>query len=92
MAPIFKVPYIAGNVFLTGPQPFNPGESVMPWAGHMGMKSTPLPWPGVVGTINALASTPGIPRARAPVPVVNRFGTEPYDYLTIGGFIGKSQG
>jgi hypothetical protein len=92
MNPIFKVPYIAGNVFSPGPQPKNPGESVMPWAGHMGMKDVAMPWPGVVGTINALASSAGIARSRAPVPVVNRYGVEPYDYLTIGGFIGKSQG
>lgn len=92
MTPIFNMPHIAGWQFAPGPQPYNPGQSVMPWAGHMGLKSIGLPWPGVVGTINALASDPGIARARAMVPVVNRVSFEPYDYLTIGGFIGKSQG
>lgn len=92
MAPLFNIPHIIGHQFAPGPQPFNPGQSVQPWAGHMGLKSIGLPWPGIVGTINALASSSGVPRSRAVLPEINRFATEPFEYLTIGGFIGKSQG
>lgn len=88
----FFMPYIAGQQYAPGPQPYNPGESHQPWAGHMGLQYNPLPWPGIVQTINALANNSGTPRSRAILPEVDRYATLPSDYLFIGGFVGKSQG
>lgn len=51
-----------------------------------------VPWPNAVPTLNALANDPGTPRARAIIPVVNRYAPLPTNDLFIGGFVGKSQG
>jgi hypothetical protein len=88
----FFVPYIAGVEYAPGPQPYNPGESHQPWAGHMGLQFNPLPWPMFVQPINALANNSGTPRGRPIRPDVDRFAYLPSDYLYIAGFVGKSQG
>lgn len=88
----FMMPHIVGTQYAPGPQPNAPGNSHLPWAGHMGMKDVPMPWPRTVGTISALANFAGVARNRAPVPVVNQYAPSPSDYLIFQGFIGKSQG
>ena len=88
----FHMPYIAGQVFDTGAQLFNPGESHQAWAGHMGLQFNPLSWPGMVPVLSTLANNAGVPTSRAAVPEINRYATLPSDYMTIGGFVGKSQG
>lgn len=91
--PLFRVPNIAGRTYAPGPQPNAPGVSFLPWLGHaLGLSASRQPAPTPVGVINLLIGNPGTPRNRAPVPVVNQYGPLPTDYLTIGGFVGKSQG
>lgn len=88
----FMVPYLANQfVYDPGPQPFNPGESDSV-AKSLLSPLTLKPWPILVDTISALASSPGIPRNRAPVPVVNNYGPNPQNYLFIAGFTQKSKG
>ena len=91
-AAFFHVPYVQGNVYAPGPQPKSPGESHLPWAGHMGLQYNPLPWPGAVPVLNLWASNPGTPRERAPVPVVNRPAPLPTEFFYMKDFVGKSQG
>lgn len=92
MIPSFRIPNLANQFVLDpGPQPYNPGQSDSVARARL-TPYTVKPWPIVVGTINALMSSPGIPRARAPVPVVNNYGPNPANYLFIGGFSGKSKG
>jgi hypothetical protein len=87
-----RVPYLANQFVLDpGPQPINPGQSDSLLRAALN-PYTIKPWPIVVGTISALLSSPGTPRARAPVPVVNQYGPGPANYLFIGGFVSKSKG
>lgn len=88
----FRIPNLAGTVYAPGPQPYNPGESVQPWGGFMGLKNAITPWPLMVPVINALANNGGTPRSRAPIPVVNQYSPLPSELLYIKGFIGKSKG
>lgn len=88
----FNFPYIAGNVFAPGPQPYNPGQSHQPWSGHMGMKDSPQPWPGQVPVLSMLASFEGVARTRAQLPTVNRYSPLPSEFLFLGDTVGKSQG
>lgn len=88
----FFFPYIAGTVYTPGVQPNNPGEPTAIWPGHEGLRWVPMPWPGMVATVNAMASHVGIPRGRAPVPVVDRYSPLLMNQLFIAGFAGKSQG
>jgi hypothetical protein len=84
----FRMPNIQSLAYDTGYQPFNPGESDAAFfpAGQL------LPWPRVVGTINALANDPGTAHMRAPLPVVNQYAPFPANYLFLSGVVGKSQG
>lgn len=88
----FNMPNIAGNVFAPGPQPYSPGESHLPWSGHMGLKDCPQSWPGQVPVLNVLASFEGVARARAQTPFVNRFSPSPSDYLYLQDTVGKAKG
>lgn len=91
LAGLFRMPDNSGQQYAPGWQPNSPGESSTPgWSG--GMDYMLVPWPNVVPTINALANDPGTPRARAIIPVVNRYAPLPTNDLFIGGFVGKSQG
>ncbi len=89
---LFRIPNIVGAQYAPGPQPNDPGNSVKLWAGHMGLRLCPLPWPGPVPVINALANNSGTPHMRAPVPVVNAYSPLLVEALFIGGINGKSQG
>lgn len=89
---LFKIPNVQGNVYTPGNQPSNPGVPTPAWAGHMGLRLAPKSWPGPVPVINALANNPGMPRNRAPVPVVNAYSPLLVEALFIGGINGKSQG
>lgn len=89
-AGLFNVPNIVGKKYAPGWQPNNPGESSTP--GWPGASMQVLPWPDAVPVLNTLANNPGIPRARAPVPVVDRYADSPENYLFIGGAVSKSQG
>lgn len=91
MTPVFRIPYIAGETYSPGPQPNNPGESVAVWGGHMGMRNSPMPWPGAVPVMWFIASNSGIPRNRAQMPVNNSIATH-VNEMVIPGFVGKSQG
>lgn len=85
----FHFPNISGSSFITGNQPFNPGEPTA----DLGLTSYHLiPWPRVVGTIMALASDPGTPRNRAIIPDINQYGVFPANYLFLAGTASKSQG
>lgn len=91
LAAFFRVPDNSGKQYAPGWQPNDPGNSSTPgWNG--GQTFMPVPWPNVVPSINALASDPGTPRARAILPDINRYAFLPADNLFIGGFVGKSQG
>lgn len=85
----FHIPNLIGNVYTPGNQPNNPGEPTAHWIVE---RFNLIPWPRVVGTVNALASNFGTPHMRAPVPVVNRYSPLPENYLFIAGIVGKSQG
>lgn len=86
-------PYHAGMAYAPGPQPNSPGNSHLPWAGgFMGASASKQPWPGAVPVLHVLANNSGTPRARAPLPVVNRYAELPSDYFVINGFVGKSKG
>jgi len=88
----FVFPYLANQfAFDPGPQPYSPGQSNSV-ARRALNPFTLKPWPNVVGSINALMSSPGTPRMRAPVPVVNNYGPNPSNYLFIGGIVSKSKG
>lgn len=87
---VVHMPYIAGRQYAPGWQPNNPGESSP--VGWPGAAFNPTPWPSVVGTLSALANFAGIARARGETPVVDRYATNPNNYLFIAGFTGKSQG
>lgn len=89
MAQFFHVPNIQGYAYAPGPQPNAPGVSHFPWDSW---KESPVPWPNVVPSLNALANDPGTPRMRGGQPVINRIATLPADWLTIGGIVRKSQG
>lgn len=91
-ARLFNIPNPASLAYDPGPQPYSPGESEMPWAGHMGMQFSAMPWPGAVPVLHVLANNSGTPRDRAIIPVVNRYSPLPADYMYIGGFAGKSKG
>lgn len=52
----------------------------------------PIAWPNVVPVINALANNSGTPRNRASVPVVDRYATDPFNYMYLSGVVGKSKG
>lgn len=88
----FNVPYIANMfAFDPGQQPYDPGQSYT----ASKARQTPFtlkPWPNAVGSLNALLSSPGAPRARAPVAQVNNWSPNPANYLFIAGFSGKSKG
>ena len=87
-----RVPYLANQfAFDPGPQPYNPGQSDSLARAAL-TPYTVKPWPNVVGSINALLSSPGTPRLRAPTPLVNRYSPNPENYLFIGGFVSKSKG
>jgi hypothetical protein len=86
---MFHMPYIAGTQYAPGIQPSNPGESVAP---HTGALFNPLGWPTAVPVLNMLIGNPGVARARAPVPVNDRYASLPENYLFIAGISGKSQG
>lgn len=58
----------------------------------MGLSASPQPVMTPVGVFNLLIGNPGIARDRAVIPNVNRYGPLPTGYLTIGGYVGKSQG
>lgn len=88
----FHVPNIAGKSYAPGPQPYDPGNSHLPWAGHMGMKDSLQPWPYQVPVLNMLASFSGVARMRAPLPIVNQYGLLPSQYLFLTDTAGKSQG
>lgn len=88
----FNFPNIAGNVYAPGPQPYSPGNSHLPWAGHMGMKDSPQPWPGQVPVLSMLASFGGVARMRAPLPIVNQYSYLPSEYLYMNDTLGKAQG
>ncbi len=89
----FRIPNIAGNVYAPGPQPSDPGESYLPWAGHsIGARNSPMPWPTMVAVFNLNIGNSGTARMRAPLPVVNTYASLPNNYLFIGGMVGKSQG
>ena len=64
----------------------------MPWAGHMGMKDSPQPWPDQVPVLRVLASFEGVARMRAPLPIVNQYSMLPSEYLFLQGTVGKMQG
>lgn len=85
----FNFPNIAGTQYDPGAQPYSPGVSHQEWPGAV---FHAIPWPRMVGTINALASHPGIPRMRAITPVVDRLSVFPANYLFLSGVVGKSQG
>lgn len=87
---IFQLPNLASLAFAPGPQPYSPGNSTFQYAGSGA--DYPIPWPGLVPTLNTLLSAPGQPRNRADTAVVDRFGTIPHNYLFIAGFVGKSKG
>lgn len=85
----FMVPYIAGQFYRPGRQPNNPGESqIDTYDPHFG----PIPWPNAVPSLVALASTPGVPRARALGIVNNAVAPDPTNYMFLGGVVGKSLG
>lgn len=86
---MFRIPNIMGGAYLPGAQPNSPGNSHMPWDSY---RTNIIPWPKIVPVINALASDPGTPRMRGGQPFINRIGTSPSDYLTIGGVVAKSGG
>lgn len=88
----FHIPNIVGREYRPGPQPYSPGESHIPWAGHMGMQFSAMPWPGAVPVLNVLSSFGGVARMRAPLPMVNQYAVLPTDYLFLGDTAGKSQG
>lgn len=89
----FILPYHAGMAYAPGPQPNNPGQSHLPWAGHsMGASASKQPWPGAVPVLRVLASNSGTPHARASLPIINRYASQPSENMTIGGFVGKSKG
>lgn len=86
------VPYLANQfAYDPGPQPYAPGQSDSV-AKAMLNPYTVKPWPKLVPTLLALASTPGVARTRAPVAQVNRYSPNPENYLFIAGFSGKSKG
>lgn len=91
MAQFFRFPYIAGTRYEPGNQPNNPGE---PGSGGMMENAAvrPIGWPGFVPGLLMLNGNPGVPRLRAPLPVVNQFSTLPNRYLFLGGIVKKSQG
>lgn len=88
----FHIPNIVGREFAPGPQPYAPGNSHIPWGGHMGMQFSAMPWPGSVPVLNVLASFQGIARMRAPLPIVNQYATLPSEYLFMNDTAGKAQG
>ncbi|HKY44761.1 MAG TPA: hypothetical protein VJM50_16840 [Pyrinomonadaceae bacterium] len=88
---LFNMPDNSGKKYAPGWQPYSPGNSSTPgWSG--GMDFMGVPWPTAVPSLNALASDPGTPRARAILPDVNRYAFLPTNDLFISGIVGKSQG
>lgn len=88
----FVVPYIADQfVYDPGPQPNNPGVSVSPWKRFMN-PATVKPWPRLVNTFGNFNSSPGMPRLRAVLPIVNNYSPLPTNFMFIGGFVQKSKG
>jgi len=91
LAGLFRMPDNSGKVYAPGWQPNSPGNSSTPgWNG--GNYFNAVPWPNAVPSLNALANDPGVPRERAPIPVVDRYAFLPEQYQFITGFVGKSQG
>lgn len=85
----FFMPDNAGRQYVTGRQPWNPGEtqadSGMPFF-HM------IPWPRPVASLVLLAHHSGIPRDRALLPVNNSTASQPENFLFLSGMVGKSRG
>ncbi len=89
----FRIPNIVGREYQPGPQPNDPGNSTLLWAGgFIGARNSPFPWPTMVGVLNPLIGNPGTARMRAPLPVVNNYAPLPTNYLFIGNIVGKTQG
>lgn len=88
----FHIPSIRGKQYAPGPQPNAPGESHLPYAGHMGRRFQRDPWPNAVPVINALANFAGQPRMRGLQIVNNQTALLPSDYLWLNGVVQKSQG
>lgn len=84
-----RFPYIAGNKYRTGRQPFSPGESQMDSGGPAFQL---IPWPNAVPSLRTLASFPGQPRTPALAIVNNSQASTPQNSLFISGFVGKSRG
>lgn len=85
---VFNMPNIRGTVYAPGWQPYSPGNSHIAWSGAT---FNPIAWPKTVPVINALANNSGTPRNRASVPVVDRYATEPNNYMYLAGVVGKSK-
>lgn len=86
---VFNMPNIRGTVYAPGRQPYSPGNSHIAWSGPT---MNPIAWPNVVPVINALANNSGAPRNRATLPVVDRYATEPNNYMYLSGVVSKSKG
>lgn len=88
----FFIPYVANQFFPDpGQQPLNPGVSVSRSKAFQS-PFTLKPWPNLVPSLNALMSSAGTPRLRAPTALVNNWSPVPANYLFIAGFSGKSKG
>lgn len=87
---MFAAPNIEGKQYRPGRQPNAPGESQMD--GQQFPYFRNIPWPRPVASLNALASSPGLPRARALQISNNAEAPLPANNLFLAGFAGKSQG
>lgn len=84
---LFAIPNITSWP-VYGAQIRDPGEPYTPPV--VGFR--PLYTPNWVPVLHMLGSDPGTPRSRAVLPLVNRYGPLPTDYLFVAGVAQKSQG
>ena len=85
----FHVPNIQGKTYAPGQQPNSPGES---YVAPIFPYYSPVPWPNMGPSLNALANHPGIPRDQ-PIQISNNsVAPAPDNYLFLAGIVGKSRG
>lgn len=85
---LFNVPLYYPDRYVTGPQPFNPGEPNSSWVNE----PRSIWWPNVVGVLNVIIGNPGTPRGYPISPLITGIAPLPSDYLYMRGFVGKSLG
>lgn len=89
----FIMPYIAGTQYVTGNQPFSPGQPNARWKqSDLGLADDPKPWPSQVPVINLLIGFGGVVQPRAVIPLPDVWQTVPFNYLFLGGVAQKSKG